>query len=148
MTINFYQNDSEKEKLEKTLSNEWAIEGTLREPCNLLNPDILIQMPTGSVFIYNYMYIPEFARYYFITGMEVINNKLVRISGHVDVLMTFANYIKEQTATVKRQENNWNLYLNDGFFKTFQNPKIQFKEFPNGFSAPDNYTWVLVTTAS
>lgn len=147
MTINFYQNDSEQIKVEKTLSHEWTITGTLRDNCDLLNPVVMIEMPPNSTFIWNYMYIPEFSRYYYIADVEIVNNHLVRVQGRVDVLMTFKTFIKEQTAIIQRQENNWNLLLDDGFFRVQNNPKFQLKSFPKGFAAPENYTWVLITAA-
>ena len=48
---------------------------------------------------------------------------------HVDVLKSFADQIRNQTAVVARQEKKYNLMLDDGFFMTYQNPKIQTKLF-------------------
>ena len=50
------------------------------------------------------------------------------------MLSTYADSIIELSGIIKRQENNWNLYLNDGSFKIYQNPIVQVKSFPNGFT--------------
>ena len=40
-------------------------------------------------------------------------------------------------AIVKRQENRWNLYLDDGSFKVYQNPMVLTKAFPQGFTTQE-----------
>ena len=50
------------------------------------------------------------------------------------MLSTYADGVKEQEAVIHRQENNWNLYLDDGLFKTYQNPRIGVTAFPSGFT--------------
>lgn len=147
MTIDFYVNNSEQNKLEKDLTDKVTLTGTLRERCDILNPQISIQDSGAITLNKNYAYIPELKRYYFINGIENIRENLFQVSMHVDVLQTYAAQIKEQTAVIQRQENNWNLYLNDGFFRVFQNPKIQLKKFPSGFPMPESFSWYLITTA-
>ena len=58
----------------------------------------------------------------------------------VDVLMTFRDEIKNMEAIIKRQENNYNLYLDDGIFKAYQNTKHKLLKFPNGFS---DFSYIL-----
>lgn len=67
------------------------LSGTLRENCQIENPEITMQTdPRG----FNYVYIPEFGRYYFITDITVLRENLFRVSMHVDVLMSFNSQIK------------------------------------------------------
>ncbi len=68
------------------------------------------------------------------TDIKSVNNNLWEITARVDVLSTYAIQIRAQTAVIKRQENSWNLYLDDPQFKVYQNPNIVVKNFPNGFS--------------
>jgi hypothetical protein len=83
----------------------------------------------------NYMYIPSFSRYYFINNVISINNEICEVHAHVDVLSTYKDEIRAQRAVVSRQEKKWNLYLNDGVFKTYQNPYIITKAFSSGFTS-------------
>ena len=53
---------------------------------------------------------------------------------HVDVLKTYASGIRSNTAVISRQENQYNLYLQDGVFKTYANPHYEIRKFPSGFS--------------
>lgn len=85
----------------------------------------------------NYCYIPEFGRYYYIDDHAKITGGQVEIVCAVDVLMSWKQYFLPLSAVIARQENKWNLYLNDEMFKAYQNPMIQCKKFPNGFNTQE-----------
>ena len=87
MTINFYSVSDRKNKLSKTLGTATQLTGTLREPVSLTDPEILVESTT--VPTYNYAYISDLGRYYFITSVVAEQYKLFRIWLHVDVLMTY-----------------------------------------------------------
>lgn len=135
MIIRLYQNTSEKNKLDKSLNQVLETFGTLKENTSLTDPIIKLTGKTfsemGSI---NYMRIDELNRYYFINDVISINNDIVEIHAHVDVLTTYRDQIRAQNAIVARQEKKWNLYLNDGCFKTYNNPHIVTRAFPSGFS--------------
>lgn len=150
MNVILYTNNSEKNKIGKALANETSLTGTLRTPSEIVNPEITIDFSNRLEFSklgLNYAYIPEFGRFYFIKEGRLVSNKLCLLKMHVDVLESFSTEILNQYAVISRQENDWNLFLNDGFFRCYQNPQVQTKKFPNGFSSPDTYSWFLVTTA-
>ena len=132
--ISLMCNNSPMEKLDKDLTIIQTVTGTLKNDTSILNPTILIQCDISNFTLCNYMYIPEFNRYYFITDIVSVNNNMVEFSGRVDVLTTYKDYIKSNNAIIRRQENSWNLYLNDGSFKVYQNPLVITKAFPAGFS--------------
>lgn len=132
MKIEFYKNNSPKNKVGKTLSKVVELNGTLKDGADIINPSITVHDINSATC--NYMYIPNFNRYYFITDVKNVRNGLWVVNAHVDVLETYKNTIKGQTAIVSRQENNWNMFLNDNNFKTQQNSDIITKEFPSGFS--------------
>ena len=137
MMIHIQQTTSEKNKIGKSISNLYTASGALREGTSIINPVIMISganVPTLKNA--NYMHIPDFNRYYFITDIKSIRNGLIEISGHVDVLQTYSSQIRNNTAIIKRNANSWNLYIEDGLFKTYANPHIFTKEFPSGFSDP------------
>ena len=83
MDITFYINNSEKNKISKNLTNNTHISGTLRNETGVMNPVILIHSVNPTKF--NYVYIPEFNRYYFITDMVSIRTDIWQIKLHVDV---------------------------------------------------------------
>ena len=135
MTIEFYVNQSEKNRLDKTLVSAFNLNGELKEDCSIIDPIIKIIGDVSSMSSVNYMYIPSFSRYYFINNVISINNEICEVHAHVDVLSTYKDEIRAQRAVVSRQEKKWNLYLNDGVFKTYQNPYIITKAFSSGFTS-------------
>ncbi len=135
MTINFYVNQSEKNRLDKTLTSAFDLNGELKEDCSIIDPVIKVVADVSSMSSVNYMYIASFGRYYFINNVISINNEICEVHAHVDVLSTYKDEIRAQRAVVSRQEKKWNLYLNDGVFKTYQNPYIITKAFSSGFTS-------------
>ena len=115
-----------------------AFQGTLKENTSLINPVIVIDFPITNLTQYNYARIYDFGRYYFITDMVSITHNLTEISMHVDVLMSFRNSIRTNYGIAKRQENDWNLYLNDGSFKTYQYKTVGTYKFSNGFPSDND----------
>lgn len=137
MIIQIQQTASEKNRIGKSISTLYTASGALREGTSIINPVIRISGANISTLKNtNYMYIPDFNRYYFITDIKSIRNGLIEISGHVDVLQTYASQIRSNTAIIKRNSNSWNLYIEDGLFKTYANPHIFTKLFPSGFKNP------------
>ena len=131
------QNKSEMNKVLKSITDIMTVSGFLKEETSIIDPVIKIECDLSSVVGCNYLSIPEFGRSYFVNNIRSIRNGLVEFACHVDVLSSFASAIKENTAIVKRQENNWNLYLNDGSFKVYQNPNVLTKAFPSGFTTQE-----------
>lgn len=138
MTIMLYQNASPPNYVNKDIQYIEIIEGVLRTPASMTDPAISIvrDSPTG----FNYAHIAEYGRYYFVTGISTITDKLLSVSLHVDVLMTYKDAIADMQAIIKRQENKYNLYLDDGIFKAYQNTKHKIIGFPNGFNS---YSYIL-----
>lgn len=128
---------SEKNKLDKDVTTLATITGVLKSETSIINPVITIEGDVSQFATCNYMEIPVFNRKYFVTNIRSIRNGLFEISARVDVLSTYATQIRQNTAIIHRQENDWNLYLNDGTFRIYQNPMVLTREFPNGFTTQE-----------
>ena len=109
----------------------------LKEETSIIDPVIKIECDLSNYVNCNYLTIPEFGRKYFVNNIRSVRNGLVEFSCHVDVLSSFADSIRTNKAIIKRQENKWNLYLNDGTFKVYQNPMVLTKAFPSGFTTQE-----------
>lgn len=133
-SIALQTNASEKNKLDKDLTTIATVKGTLKTETSIIDPIILIEGNLSDYVGCNYMTISAFGRSYFVNNIRAIRNNLFEISAHVDVLTSFSADIRSNNAIVRRQENKWNLYLNDGTFKVYQNPNVLTKAFPSGFS--------------
>lgn len=70
--------------------------------------------------IYNYVYIPKLNRYYYVTDIQFMNNKFTRLNLQEDVLMSWADLIKQQKAFIERCANSgqYDLYIDDPEVKT------------------------------
>lgn len=140
MTFTLMNNSSENNAVTKSVTTLQTLTGTLKNATSILEPSIIVTGLISTIItMCNYAYIPEFGRYYFVKDIKSIKNDVWEISCHVDVLATYAAQIREQKAVIKRQEHKYNLYLDDGIFKTYQNPDIITKNFPSGFGSTKKF---------
>jgi hypothetical protein len=147
-SVDLYQNESPVEKIGKTLSNSHTISDVvLKRDTSILRPVLLINS-VQDIYTYNYMYISEFGRYYFIDDIRSVNNNMWEISAHVDVLETYKTDILSNTAVLKRQEKKFNLYLDDPEFKVLNNYRIQTKRFAGTSGWTKQLHYVLVTNGA
>ena len=138
MTIKLYNNTSAPNYVSKSIELVSELTGTLREPTSITSPVITIER--ASPIGFNYVQIPDLNRYYYVSGISTEAFGLISLSLKCDVLMSFANQIRNMNAIIKRQENQFNLYLDDGIFKAYQNTKHKIVKFPYGFN---QYSYIL-----
>lgn len=142
MNITLYNNTSEKNRLKKSLIklSEYK-DCSIITPMSIIDPVVMIN-DVSMNFNANYLYIPEFNRYYFIKNITSVNNGCWELSCHIDVLSTYAEQVKQLSAIFKRQESNFNLYLNDDKMKEYAtetvitryfNSDVQFDTNSNNF---------------
>lgn len=143
--IKIQRNESPLNKIGKRIIDIVTLNGGLKNETDMINPKILVDVDIPDIKYTNYLTIPEFNRKYFIDEIVSVRRNLVMISAHVDVLESFGNLIKENTAVVLRQENDFNLLLNDGVFKAQQNPRIFLRDFPSGLG---DFNYILITGGS
>lgn len=101
--IILYKTDSRNNVLYKELTNELKLNGALRENTVITNPVITVEI--SGAFDYNYAYIADFGRYYFISKVEIQRDKLFRLELRVDVLMSNSTTISGSNATVLYSQN-------------------------------------------
>lgn len=143
-TVTFGTTSSEKRALTKNVSVVTSATGTLRNESSVINPTILVEKSAATLSGCNYMEISTFGRKYFITDVVAVSDKLSMVSGHVDVLSTYASQIRQNQAILSRSANNWNLYLNDGSFKVTNKTRVSCKRFPGEFSDTSSIIMVAV----
>lgn len=143
MNITLYNTSSPNNVIGKDLNLVSNLTGYLREDCSRTAPVVRIEADISTLTGANYMRIAEFDRMYFIEDIVSIRAGICEIHGRVDVLESFKDDILNSTVILKRQQDNWNLYLDDGSFLTYCNDKMYTLNFPQGF---EGNTFVLVTT--
>lgn len=136
MKLTLYTNNSSNEVVTKDITQLVELTGTLREGCSIIDPVIKISdtnFNNANAAVCNYAKVDEFGRYYYVNDI-VSEGKFWIIHMHVDVLASFQTQLKSLEAVIARQEKIYNLNLQDGLFKTYQNPHMQVYQFPNGFN--------------
>lgn len=93
---------------------------TMKTVSSLLSPviDIADTKQTGAIPLYNYAYIADFDRYYFIDDVSWFQG-IWSLSMHVDVLGTFRNDIMNSRQYVLRSASRSNDYLIDTAYSTY-----------------------------
>ena len=129
LSVTLYNSASPVEKIGKTLTAGGTYSCTLKDTTSILNP-VLIIRTSDAVYNYNYLYIAEFQRYYFINDIKSVNNNVWEISAHVDVLETYKTAILANEAVIKRQSLKYNTYLNDPEWKTYAYEQVAAFKFP------------------
>ena len=138
INVKFYWNKSENNRMNKNIQQLYSYDGILKEDVSIIDPTILIEQHIQLLGGANYMYIESLGRYYYITDLVSISYTLTEVHGHVDVLMSFKDYIALNGGIIKRSQNDWNLYLNDGSFKVYQYRTYSTYQFPNAFPADND----------
>lgn len=135
MNIILSVNNSEPNKVNKTLINQTSLNGILRDGSSVLNPVIQIQS-FNDITAFNYCYIEDFKRYYYITDIVIERSGLWRVSLRVDVLYSYARQIKNNSAIVDKQyQNTGNAkYFNDGSYKNTVKTATEIINFTGGFN--------------
>ena len=119
------------------------LSGTLRESTNILTPSILIEGENFSE--YNYAYIQQFHRYYFIESMDVVRKNLWRVNLTVDVLESFKTSIKAQKVIIcDSEENGASDYIDGKQWKSKVKALTDIINFSSGLNNSGEYILITV----
>lgn len=126
MQVIFYNNRSDSRKLSKSITQLSSVNCQLKDTCSLLNPSLIISHGALSAYATcNYMYIPDFKRYYY-ASVSALTGDMLEVRGEVDVLMSFASGIRALQCTILRQERVYNPYIVDSFMPSRAQRNIQY----------------------
>lgn len=145
MIIKIYTNNSEKIAISKNLTELMTVSGVLRDTTSLQTPTIILNRNISDLINCNYVFIEDFNRYYYVNNITSVKQNLTQLDLSCDVLMSFKDDILKQSAIIKKQQDSWNLYIDDGSFTAQQNSRIQVKTFPNSIEG-ESYVLVLAGT--
>lgn len=142
ITINLYNVSDDNEKVDKTLGTAKSFTNcSIKEQTDVTNITLRFQT-TDNLSGYNYAYVSEYGRYYFIDKIETTPTGYWVLSCRCDVLMSFKDQILELKGTVTRSESLYNGFLTDPTYKAYAYKQIVTKTFPN---AINDDTFILMT---
>lgn len=146
MNISLFKCNSPRNFLNKVLGGETYYEGYLRAESSVIDP--VIQIEAVNLSNYNYMYIPDFLRFYFIDNIESVRTGLWRLTCHVDVLSTYRTEILAHQAIVSKinDPDKCDLMIDDSEW-VVENKKVNSViYFPSGLN--DTGEYILITAGS
>ena len=142
-TISLFKTASENNRVVKVLTDEKRLSGELRNQTSVLNPTIRIES-ADNISGYNYCYISEFGRYYYITDIVSVRTNCWVISLRCDVLMSYKDEIQSMNVILNNtQETGLSNYLASPNWVSLVKTKTYIKVFPSGLSEQGEF--ILIT---
>ena len=120
MTITLYKIEKKTNSTKRATSSDPSklySNVVLKENTSVLNPIIIIRFDSEeNIALYNYCFITEFSRYYFIDDYVYTHNGVIELHCTCDVLASFKNQIGTQWAYILRSATGYRLSLPDHKF--------------------------------
>lgn len=98
VTIDFYNYDRRTYAVNKVLGDPTSMSGVLRDKTNVMMPELSVRL--NRVFDFNYCYIRELNRYYYIVGITIVDATTYALRLSLDVLKTYETEIMAATGTI------------------------------------------------
>lgn len=147
MTIKLYKYNGDSRKVNKTLNSVQTISNAnVITSMNIIDPVIVLDMDMAfdAIGSFNYIYIADLKRYYFVTNIEILENGFLKVYCHIDVLKTYATDILNSTQYIKRQEHKCTFQLADSEYNIKANRNLTIKNFGSEIIQPNEY-FILTT---
>lgn len=129
MQIKFGYTFDDKRKLVKNVTWNNTFQCKPYADYNITSPILIIANATGAISNNNYAFIADYNRYYFVDSVSVGRNGMYVVKLSVDVLMTYANGIKNLNCIISRQENAGINDIIDDKLPILNNKKLSVIEF-------------------
>ena len=147
MTIKTYRFLGDSRKVDKTLHDVATYSNAvIVGDMSIQNPTISLQLDSFTdVINFNYIYIPELRRYYYVVDSTIREDGFVQLQCKVDVLKSFKADILASTQYIDRQQNKCTYQLPDGMYNIKSNRNLTIKNFGNVIIEP-NANFLLQTS--
>lgn len=130
MNITLYVQTKDRDIIEKNLTSAQSYIGQARGEISIESPVITI-ISSVSLINFNYCFIKEFNRYYFIDSKKLVRNNVWEFTLSEDYLYTWRDMIYTWTVELERAQYDWNLYFKDGEMMCIEGHNLNVLEFPN-----------------
>lgn len=142
--IIFYKYDGHIDTINKRLETPYNMTGKIHNSIDILHPSITVQYDDTGVFPYNYCYIPDLNRYYFISGVTNDGGKKYILQLDVDVLKTYETEILAANGTVSENDGG-EPYISNRTVITDVRPKYEKLTFTTPDLFDSDGTQIMVT---
>lgn len=143
ITMSLYQVTDDLNVMGKTIPAATSTHTIkLKDGCSIDKPVVTFSSQASALAPLNYAYIDTFLRYYYIVDRKSLVNGVMELTLESDVLQSFMQSIKAAPATITRQQNSTQGYLNDSGYNALAYEKVMYRKFPN---ALDDFSYILMT---
>ncbi len=143
-TCELYINSSAPNHLNKVLSGKTVVDNCeFKAPIDVVNPTIYIAA-TDAYDKYNYMFIPEFGRFYFAKCIGGTSQTLT-FQCSSDPLMSFKSAILSSKAVIARNPWKYDKYIPDGKLPVESRIIKGTFKFPQDHFNGNNNSYILTT---
>lgn len=143
ITMSLYQVTDDLNVMGKTIPSATSTHTIkLKDGCSIDKPVVTFSAQASALAPLNYAYIDTFQRYYYIVDRKSLVNGVMELTLESDPLQSFMQEIKAAPATITRQQNSTQGYLNDSGYNALAYEKVMYRKFPN---ALDDFSYILMT---
>lgn len=144
MTIELFNNTSDNNNLNKSLTSHGNKQCDIKGEIDLIRPTFVVGHVSNQFKDCNYCYVPDYGRYYYITNKKGLLGNRMMLECVVDPLMSFKDAIKEMSVIADRANASIrNPYFDNGTLVNDCKHTKQIINFNNGFSNSGCY--ILLT---
>ena len=145
INLDLYKFNGDTRKVDKSLTLVHQYTGCeIIEDMDIIDPIITLDVSGFVDLGFNYLFIPELGRYYFVKKIVALNNGFIKIFCHIDVLKTYSTDILRSEQYVCRQQNKCNFRLPDNEYNIKSNRNLTIKNFGKDIIQP-NSNFILTT---
>lgn len=144
IAVNFYRFKKKKNSTAQPSDNPTVMQCAIKSDCSVVNP-VLEIAPGQGTFVFNYAYIPDFGRFYFVNDWKYsVGTWTVYLS--VDVLASYKTAIGNHSAYVLRAASRYNENIIDELYPVLPHPNTYTETMNNCFNV-NNATVVIGVVA-
>ena len=132
MKLKLYTNISQPNKVKKVLKFLEDVDGKVRSELDIEHP-VFIFSTKSFLTGFNYVYIPDFERYYYVDTITAVKKNSYEVHLTVDVLMSFSTVITSSRGRITHSDVI-DPYIDKGY-STEVKSSMKVKEIPIKFNA-------------
>lgn len=98
MTIELYNCSSDPRVINKSLTLVYTTDATPYGDVSIMSPVLRLRQTVNNLAGINYVYIVDWARYYFVNDLRLLSGGILELSCSIDVLKSYASAILNSSA--------------------------------------------------